>query len=146
MKLKNVPQKTKFHPEFPRIRLIVTCKVFILVMTVVEKTLGTGQTGHALDTLLHHVRSVLTRPRSILTLNTTCRAGNFVFISIYLPERKVHGNARIVLAIILLVVVSDLSCISCFSFLSLSSCSKLVRAASVCRRGARWIPQTSGQS
>ena len=69
-----------------------------------------------------------------------------LFYSSYLPERKVHGNAHIVLAIILLVVVSDLSCISCFSFLSLSSCSESVRAASVGRRGDRWVAQTSGQS
>ena len=47
-------------------------------MTVVEKTLGTGQARHALDTLLHHVRGVLTGPRRILTLNKTPRAGNFV--------------------------------------------------------------------
>ena len=125
---------------------VVTCKVFILVMTVVEKTLGTGQARHALDPLLHHVRGVLAGPGSILTLNKTHIELPTLFVNQFLPERKVHGNARIVLAIILLVVVSDLSCISCFSFLSLSSCSESVRAASVGRRGDRWVAQTSGQS
>ena len=125
---------------------VVTCKVFILVMTVVEKTLGTGQARHALDPLLHHVRGVLAGPGSILTLNKTHIELPTLFVNQFLPERKVHGNARIVLAIILLVAVSDLSCFSCSSFLSLSSSSKAGREASVCPRVARWITQTSGQS
>lgn len=48
----------------------VTCKVFILVMTVVEKTLGTRQTRHALDSLLQHVWSVPTWTSGILRLET----------------------------------------------------------------------------
>ena len=118
-------------------------------MTVVEKTLGTGQTRHALDTLLHQVRGVLTRagPSLTLTDNSSIIALPTARLIINaIPERKAHGNARIVLAVILLVVVSDLSCIFCFSFLSLSSCSKLARGASVYRRGGRWITQTSDQS
>lgn len=39
---------------------VIICKVFILVMTVVEKTLGTGKARHALDPLLQHVGSVPT--------------------------------------------------------------------------------------
>ena len=37
-------------------------------MTVVEKTLGAGQAGHALNPLLDQVRGVAARPARILAL------------------------------------------------------------------------------
>ena len=45
-----------------------TCEVFILVMTVVEKTLGARQTGHALYPLLDQVWRVATRPAGVFAL------------------------------------------------------------------------------
>ena len=65
-------------------------------MTVVEKTLGTGQTGHALDTLLHHVRGVLTGPRSVLTLNITLSYSwqlGVIVLNIYLREKFMAMHA-----------------------------------------------------
>ena len=47
---------------------VCTCEVFLLVMTVVEQTLGAGQAGHALYPLLHQVRGVAARPAGVLAL------------------------------------------------------------------------------
>ena len=45
-----------------------TCEVFLLVMTVVEKTLGAGQAGHALYPLPNQVWRVSARPAGIFAL------------------------------------------------------------------------------
>ena len=54
----------------------LTCKVFILVMTVVEKTLGTGKTRHALDTLLQHIGSIPARSGRIVRLKWSLLISN----------------------------------------------------------------------
>lgn len=45
-----------------------TCEVFLLIMTVVEKTLGAGQAGHALYPLPDQVWGVSARPAGIFAL------------------------------------------------------------------------------
>ena len=107
----------------------LTCKVFILVMTVVEKTLGTGKTRHALDTLLQHIGGIPARSGRIVRLNGVFEFQRFLFQWNYSPERRVDGNVHIALAIIWLPVLSDPSCVSS-SFLYLSlfvSCSDRVK-------------------
>ena len=51
-------------PVSPRL----TCEVLVLVVAVVEQTLGTGEAGHALDALPQHVRAVPARAGRVLTL------------------------------------------------------------------------------
>ena len=46
----------------------LTCEVFILIVTMVEQALGTGETAHALDPLPQHVRAVPAGPRSVFCL------------------------------------------------------------------------------
>ena len=45
-----------------------TCEVFVLIVTVVEKTLGTGEAGHALDALLHDVGGVAAGAQPVVGL------------------------------------------------------------------------------
>lgn len=45
-----------------------TCEVFVLIVTVVEKTLGAGEAGHALDALLHDVGGVAAGARPVVAL------------------------------------------------------------------------------
>merc|ERR1719234_2770365 len=47
---------------------VVVCEVFILVVTMVEQTLGTGETAHALDPLPQHIRTVPARSGSVFCL------------------------------------------------------------------------------
>ena len=46
----------------------LTCEVFVLVVAMVEETLGTRETAHALDALPQHVRAVPTRSGSVFCL------------------------------------------------------------------------------
>ena len=45
-----------------------TCEVFVLIVTVVEKTLGAGEAGHALDALLHDVGGVAAGAQPVVAL------------------------------------------------------------------------------
>ena len=45
-----------------------TCEVFVLVVAMVEQTLGTGETAHALDPLPQNVRAVPARSCSVFCL------------------------------------------------------------------------------
>ena len=44
----------------------LTCEVFVLVVAMVEETLGTGETGDALNALPQHVWTIPTRARPVL--------------------------------------------------------------------------------
>ena len=46
----------------------LTCEVLVLVVAMVEQTLGTGETAHALDPLPQHVRAVPARSGSVFCL------------------------------------------------------------------------------
>merc|ERR1719376_811823 len=47
---------------------VVVSEVFILIVTMVEQTLGTGETAHALDPLPQHIRAVPARSGSVFCL------------------------------------------------------------------------------
>merc|ERR1719174_697812 len=47
---------------------VVVCEVLVLVVAMVEQTLCTGETAHALDPLPQHIRAVPARPGSVFCL------------------------------------------------------------------------------
>ena len=67
---------------------VFTCKIFVLVMTVIEKTLGASKTWDTFNTLLDNIWRVSTWSKRIVRLKYKCFKEYLAMVSISTSEKS----------------------------------------------------------